>query len=337
MDEKLMKACEGKTASQGGLNVSDLKKLPGAKGKTRKELLDSLCKKTSSVKKPKTPVTNSGMDEKLRKACEGKTASQGGLNVSDLKKLPGAKGKTRKELLDSLCKKTSSVRKPKTPVRKPKTPVRKPKTPVRKPKTPVRKPKTPVSNKTHIKFNSKAKEYNELSNFYGGVEACYMKDRFENKEIKNLFDKFDSANKEDFLMYLKELQPSKKWNDAKLNYWFSNGKPITGILSKLAGGSVKNGPTAKKRLQILKRLSKTKGEVKIRKERTNDEKIDLMMKCLRQKYSKPYYKKLLLSTGNAILHEVPMRGKGDFWTLGGEDTLGKLLMKIRDELRKSGN
>ena len=163
------------------------------------------------------------MDEKLRKACEGKSASQGGLNVSDLKKLTGAKGKTRKELLDSLCKK-----------------------------------KSPVSNKTHIKFNSKAKEYNELSNFYGGVEACYMKDRFENKEIKSLFDKFDSANKEDFLMYLKELQPSKKWNDTKLNYWFSNGKPITGILSKLAGGSVKNGPTAKKRLQILKRLSKTK-------------------------------------------------------------------------------
>ena len=62
-----------------------------------------------------------------------------------------------------------------------------------------------------------------------------------------------------------------------------------------------------------------------------------MMKCLRQKYSKPYYKKLLLSTGNAILHEVPMRGKGDFWTLGGEDTLGKLLMKIRYELRKSCN
>ena len=107
MDQRLKKACEGKSASQGGLNVPDLKKLPGAKGKTRKELLDSLCKKKAAPKSPKRPnrksVPKNTMSDKLKKACQGKSAKQGGLNVTDLKKLPGAKGKTRKELLDSLC------------------------------------------------------------------------------------------------------------------------------------------------------------------------------------------------------------------------------------------
>ena len=43
------------------------------------------------------------MDNRLKRACEGKTKSQGGLNVSDLRKLPGASGYTRSELLQSVC------------------------------------------------------------------------------------------------------------------------------------------------------------------------------------------------------------------------------------------
>ena len=184
-----------------------------------------------------------------------------------------------------------------------------------------------------IIFNSKSANFYELSNFYGGVEPCYMKDRFENKKIKDLFDDFDSSDKEKFLYYLKKLQPEKSWTDAKLNYWFKAGKPITGILSKLAGGSVKNTAGARRRLKVLVELSGLEEEVKIRENRTNDEKIELMMKCLREKYNKPYYRTLLLSTGDSVLHEKPMRGKGDFWTFPGEDTLGKLLMKVREEIK----
>ena len=186
-----------------------------------------------------------------------------------------------------------------------------------------------------IIFNSKSSEFYELSNFYGGVEPCYMKDRFENKKIKALFDDFDSADKEKFLYFLKKLQPEKSWTDKKLNYWFKAEAPITGILSKLAGGSVKNTPGARRRLKILVELSGLEEEVKIRENRTNDEKIELMMECLRKKYNKPYYRKLLLSTGDSVLHENPMRGKGDFWTFPGEDTLGKLLMKVREEIKNS--
>ena len=58
-----------------------------------------------------------------------------------------------------------------------------------------------------VVFNSKSKDYWELSNFYGGVESCYMKDRFLNPEIVALFNKFETCHKEEFLYYLKELQP----------------------------------------------------------------------------------------------------------------------------------
>ena len=66
-----------------------------------------------------------------------------------------------------------------------------------------------------------------------------------------------------------------------------------------------------------------------------------MLKCLKDKfikgedkynknkYNENKYKELLLSTGDKILHEKPMRGKGDDWTYPGGDLLGKLLMEIR--------
>ena len=72
-----------------------------------------------------------------------------------------------------------------------------------------------------------------------------------------------------------------------------------------------------------------------------EEKKDLMLKCLKDKfikgedkynknkYNENKYKELLLSTGDKILHEKPMRGKGDDWTYPGGDLLGKLLMEIR--------
>ena len=198
----------------------------------------------------------------------------------------------------------------------------------------ISKTTEPIVDVKDIKFNSKTGVYYELSNFYGGVEHCYMEDRFKNKEIKNLIKKFGTVGKDEFLMYLKLLQPDKKdWNIRKLNYWFKGDLPITGILSKLAGGSVKDNRSSKKRLKILGDIAGVKGEIELSPNKSNDEKIELMKRCLRKKYKNAYYKKLLLSTGSANLHEIPMRGKGDFWTVGGEDTLGKLLMIIREEIK----
>ena len=50
------------------------------------------------------------------------------------------------------------------------------------------------------------------------------------------------------------------------------------------------------------------------------------------KYQKNKYRDILLSTGDKILHENPMRGNGDDWTYPGKDLLGILLMEIRYEI-----
>jgi len=191
-----------------------------------------------------------------------------------------------------------------------------------------------------ISFNSKSKEFWQLSNFYGGAEACFMKDRFLNPEIVSLFNKFETCSKEEFIYYLKELQPEKKnWTDAKLNYWFKNTNtdniPIRGILSKLVGTSVKDTPTGRKRLKIVKRLAKFEGDMKIKPPLTYAQKKQHMLNCLTVKFNKKKYRDILLSTSNAILHEKPMRGKGDDWTYPGGDLLGKLLMMVRDNIKSN--
>jgi len=65
--------------------------------------------------------------------------------------------------------------------------------------------------KAEIYFNSKSKHYKELSNFYGGVEACYMSDRFRDVEVKRLFETFESLGNDGdgFIGYLQKLQPGK--------------------------------------------------------------------------------------------------------------------------------
>ena len=187
-----------------------------------------------------------------------------------------------------------------------------------------------------ITFNSKSNKYWQLSNFYGGCEICYMKDRFENPEIKDLFDSFNTCTEEQFINYLKLFQPNKKWTEAKLNYWFkttNDGKiPIRGILAKLIGTSVKNTPTGKQRQKIISNLLGVETPIKIKTELNSDQKKELMSQCLGTKFKDPYFKEILLSTKNSVLHEKPMRGSGDNWTYPGGDWLGTLLMQIRDEI-----
>jgi len=181
---------------------------------------------------------------------------------------------------------------------------------------------------TEVYFNSKSKENYLLSNFYGGVEANYMSHRFVNPEIKRLFRDFETCNKEKFIEYLRILQPEKK----PTNYWFKNGEPIRGILSKLVGNSVKGGKAYAKRLEIIRDLAGV-DEVILSPSVSIEERNELMLSCLREKYTKKEYRDLLLATGTSALHERPLRGFKSEWTYPGDDLLGKLLMKVRDEIR----
>ena len=55
-------------------------------------------------------------------------------------------------------------------------------------------------------------------------------------------------------------------------------------------------------------------------------------KCLQQKFAKPFYRDLILSTGEVPLHERPMRGLGNEWTYPGGDKLGLMLVRLRAEI-----
>ena len=202
----------------------------------------------------------------------------------------------------------------------------------------VHKSPSPVKavSADEIFFNSKSKNYYKLSNFFGGVEACYMKDRFKDVEVQELFNKFENASYDEFIYYLKTLQPEKKvWSKLQLDYWSKKEGPtqipIKGILSKLVGTAVKDTSTAKKRLEIIKKLTGL-SNITVKSNLSDKDKKKLMLECLRKKYKIKEYRDILLSTGDAVLHEKPLRGSGDNWTYPGGDWLGQMLMTIRQEI-----
>jgi ribA/ribD-fused uncharacterized protein len=64
-----------------------------------------------------------------------------------------------------------------------------------------------------------------------------------------------------------------------------------------------------------------------------ENKVDIMRRALRTKFKQhPDLARLLDMTGDAVLHEDSPTDK--FWGKKGKDMLGKLLMEIRDELRR---
>ena len=108
MDARLALACKGKTYTQGGYNVQDLLKIVRARKLavarlTREHLLDVLCRGRSRGAPPPE------VQQRLGKACMGKTQSTGGLNLADLRAiasrrgLPHSKSMSRRALLDKLC------------------------------------------------------------------------------------------------------------------------------------------------------------------------------------------------------------------------------------------
>ena len=89
-----------------------------------------------------------------------------------------------------------------------------------------------------------------------------------------------------------------------------------------AGASASAGARARSGVPLASRVA------------PGDESIKALYRCLVEKYRQPRFRKLLLSTGDVVLHERPMRGKGNAWTFPGGDQLGRMLCKLRRELRE---
>tara|TARA_A100001015_G_scaffold320930_1_gene449206 strand:- start:2048 stop:2716 length:669 start_codon:yes stop_codon:yes gene_type:complete len=188
-----------------------------------------------------------------------------------------------------------------------------------------------------INFNSKISTpngYRKLSNLFD-AEFDYMRARFPQAEMQALFDELKVCDEQTFMRWLKLLQPGKKWTEKKERYWFFEGEPIRGILAQMIGSCVRTTASASKRQRILcKKLGIE--SIEVNPELTDDGKKDLMLTCLRMKYARPEYRTLLLSTGDAILHEIPLRGKPNVWSFRngeGGNWLGQLLMQVRREIR----
>jgi hypothetical protein len=202
---------------------------------------------------------------------------------------------------------------------------------------------------SEIHFNSKFSNpqgYTELSNFYGGVEFEYMVQRFNQAEILNLFRHLRTCGNEEFWRWLQILNrkgtKKKPVTLRQKDYWFrggvEEGKPIRGIAAQMLGTMVR--PSAEKRRKAVMKVLGIR-RIDLNKELSDENKQRWMKTCLHRKYENPYFRALLLSTGNAILHETPLRGKGarNNWTfkaIGGEvygkDWLGQLLMEVREEI-----
>ena len=187
------------------------------------------------------------------------------------------------------------------------------------------------TSQKEIYFNSKSNpEYKYLSNFYGNVEICFMQKRFKHPKMKQLFEDFKDCNKNEFIEFLKLLQPGKKLT----KYWFDGDEPIRGILAKLVGMIITNPESnvfKKRAKDIANYLNISIDDVLKSDKITTD---NDMKKCLVEKYKIPQFKKLLLKTGDKILHEQPMRGQPNDWTYPGNDKLGKMLISIRNNINK---
>ena len=130
--------------------------------------------------------------------------------------------------------------------------------------------------------------------------------------------------------------------------WLSNFSPVKIKFEDIIYPSVENAYQAAKTLSVSDRekISKVSASnakrlgrlVKIRND-WDTIKLAVMENLLREKFSNHIYKKLLLSTRNAILIEGNY-WNDTFWGIcnnKGQNHLGKLIMKIRNEYINQDN
>ena len=225
-----------------------------------------------------------------------------------------------------------------------------------------------------IALNSKSKEedgYWCFSNFHGAMgvpcaEMEYQASKWERGLMRRPFrimwercSERDAAGEySEFQRCLAGLQPSKKWTPAKKRFWFREGRPILGILFKLAQGAVKDGREGNRRLEFLlqqdpatceslgvaavgriptHRLEAVRKEY-LRGQMEEDEKLQVMVECMWARFTRDApARELLLSTGSRFIYERPLRGEAGLWTLRleprqGKNLFGRALMCVRDML-----
>ena len=93
----------------------------------------------------------------------------------------------------------------------------------------------------------------------------------------------------------------------------------------------------RKSFQVIRAASEAKRagrQVSLRSD-WNEVRESVMLQCLRSKFSNEDLRKMLISTGNTILEEGNNHGDKFWGTVNGQgdNRLGKLLMKVREEIR----
>ena len=99
---------------------------------------------------------------------------------------------------------------------------------------------------------------------------------------------------------------------------------------------IRQAPNATVAMVLGRQLERNKYLQKHMVDDWPSKKNDVMLKGLQHKFRDPVLRELLLSTGDAILHED--NPEDFYWAIAdgtGESWLGKLLMQVREELKSS--
>lgn len=132
--------------------------------------------------------------------------------------------------------------------------------------------------------------------------------------------------------------------------WLSNFAPCRVVLDGEEYPSVEHAYQAakttnipsRKKIQRIKRANRAKWlgkRIGLRPD-WEQKKVEVMFDLLRQKFSNEPFRKLLLHTGKAHIQEGNTWGDV-FWRVSlisgkGENMLGRLIMRVRDDLRDEG-
>lgn len=174
-----------------------------------------------------------------------------------------------------------------------------------------------------IYFYTDTAKFGEFSNFYlSKIQLKIGKETIISETVENVYQasKFLTNNKND-LVYAKLIATAQTPTQAFLY----GRQKIT-----------KNGFPAKMALNPTIQASLDAG-ISPREDWENV-KLDVMRECLRQKFTDPELRKILINTGDSELIEHCPLNRDRFWADNGDGSgqnwLGKLLMEIRSEIKK---
>ncbi len=206
-------------------------------------------------------------------------------------------------------------------------------------------------------------KFQKLSNAFGPVYWLSMQKLFKKKSIvfmflKNGLDKYEEGfDAREFVELLTKFKPKMK--KIPMQY---DGEVPSGIIASLTSSILENGNTGKVIMEHLTETSMSRKEYEYAAKRvasnaSKEERNKALYVSMRRKFEIPEYRDLLLSTGDAVLHEATSATSrstefpvDDFTYLApnayqklvvydgkeawrGGDLTGKYLMQIRDELR----